>query len=170
MTETAWMGRYRALVAAIVLHGNNVSRTMFCRVPSSSGIAFNQQEWQILEYLVDPDQNGQCMNRISENLGIPQSSLSKAVKNLCGLGLVKRFHSSCNRKNVILQVTEAGRTQYRLFCGTVSKVFLEDFFAELEPLDDESVAAFTRAMEHLARSLEKQNDPEALIPLDPPQN
>ena len=57
MTETAWMGRYRQLVATIVLHGNNVSRVMPLRTPMLDGIALNQPEWQILEYLLENEQD-----------------------------------------------------------------------------------------------------------------
>ncbi len=163
------MGRYRELIAAIVLHGNSVSRTMFCRVPGPFGIALNQQEWQILETLVDDGQSDSCMCRLSERLGIPQSSLSKAVKNLCAMGLVERYHKSGNRKNVILRATEAGRRQYAAFCGTVRDAFFDGFFAALDPLDDESIRAFSRAMASLGRALEKQEDPDALIPLSSPE-
>ena len=109
------MGRYRQLIATIVLHGNNVSRVMPLRTPMLDGIALNQPEWQILEYLLENEQDDKCMNRISERLGIPQSSLSKAVKNLCRFGLVERFRQGGNRKNVILHPTEKGRELYRAF-------------------------------------------------------
>ena len=68
------MGRYRQLIATIVLHGNNVSRVMPLRTPMLDGIALNQPEWQILEYLLENEQDDECMNRISERLGIPQRS------------------------------------------------------------------------------------------------
>lgn len=166
MTETAWMGRYRQLIATIVLHGNNVSRVMPLRTPMLDGIALNQPEWQILEYLLENEQDDKCMNRISERLGIPQSSLSKAVKNLCRFGLVERFRQGGNRKNVILHPTEKGRELYRAFVPGMIDGCFAGFFQALDGISDADLAAFTEAMRRLTQGMEKQTDPAPLVPLE----
>ena len=164
--ETAWMGRYRPLIAALVYHGNNVSRTLSVRSEMKDGIALNQVEWQILEYLLENDQDDECMSRISERLGIPQSSLSKAVKKLCEFGLVERYRRGRNRKNVILRPTEAGRELYRDGIPHLLEVCFRDVFRNLETLDDQELEAVTRAIRILSRGIEGTPEPPPLIPLD----
>lgn len=166
MTETAWMGRYRSLIAAIVLHGNNVSRVLSSRTAMSDDVTLSQPEWQILEYLLENEQDDDCMNRISERLGIPQSSLSKAVKTLCGFGLVERFRRGRNRKNVILRATGKGRELYRAFVPVMIESSFAGFFEALEEVSDADLAAFTEAIRRLTRGMEEHRGPSPLIPLE----
>lgn len=163
------MGRYRQLIATIVLHGNNVSRVMPLRTPMLDGIALNQPEWQILEYLLEYEQEELCMCRISERLGIPQSSLSKAVKQLCRLGLVERYRRGQNRKNVILHVTPLGHELYREHIPSLRDGYFAGFFKALEGLDAASLAAFTEALGELTQCLSKDSDTPVLVPMDPPE-
>lgn len=164
--ETEWMGRYRPLVAALVRHGNMVSRIQPVRFPMLNGIALNQQEWQILEYLLEYEQDDVCLCRISERLGMPQSTLSKAVKELCRLGLAERYRRGQNRKNVILHATPLGHELYREHIPSLREEYFKGFFDALEGMDDEALAVFTKAMGKLTHCLSKETEPSPLIPVD----
>ena len=165
--ESAWMGRYRPLIAALVYHGNNVARTQYTRVPMKDDIDMTQVEWQILEYLLENEQDDECMSRISERLGIPQSSLSKAVKTLCGFGLVERFRRGRNRKNVILRATQKGLDLYREMAPRLLELNNFRAFVEaLADLDDRELAAVTKAVRLLSDGIEGTPEPAPLIPLD----
>ncbi len=166
MNETAWMGRYRPLVSALVYHGNNVSRTLSVRMPLRNGIALTQTEWQILEDLLEHERDDDCMSRIAERLGIPQSSLSKAVKALCGLGLVVRFRRGRNRKNVILRPTPLGRELYREQIPAILERCFGAFFETLKDFSDAELEAAVKAVRLLARGIEGSPEQEPLIPLD----
>ena len=166
--ESAWMGRYRPLIAALVFHGNNVARTQYTRIPMKDDIVMTQVEWQILEYLLENEQDDECMSRISERLGIPQSSLSKAVKTLCGFGLVERFRRGRNRKNVILRPTQKGMELYReQVPRLLERNNFRAFFEALSQLDDEELASITKAVRLLSNGIDGTPEPTLLIPLDP---
>lgn len=165
MAETAWMGRYRELIAALIYHGNNVSRTLSVRVPIRNDISLTQAEWQILECLLE-NEDDECMNRIAERLGIPQSSLSKAVKKLCQIELVERFRRGGNRKNVILRPTEKGRELYREHVPVIRERYYDAFFDALKECSDSEVEAVTRAVRLLSHGIEGTPEPAPLIPLD----
>lgn len=164
--ETEWMGRYRELIGAVVLHGNSVSRMMFARRETDGQISLNQHEWLTLEYLLEHEREVSCISRISEHLGIAQSSLSKAVKGLCTFGYVERYRTRSNRKNVILRPTEEGRAYYRAATERVKDSYFRSVFEALEPLSDEDLARVTLAIRRMTRGLERQLEPEQLIPLD----
>ena len=93
------------------------------------------------------------MNHISERLGIPQSTFSKITKYLCEQGLVDKYQTETNRKNIILRPSPDGVDLYRQQTSTVGLAMFGDFFRDLEGVSDEQLAAFTAALERLNASL-----------------
>lgn len=111
------------------------------------GIEISSQEWQLLEYVIEHEDNMDNMNRISEKLGIPQSCISKNTKHLCQIGLLERYKEKDNRKNVILRVSEKGRQFYDEFAEQIMRKSFAILFKELDGLSDEALACFTHALE-----------------------
>ena len=74
---TEWMGRYREIDAALVRHGNVVLRTQTAKQYLGDGIWMDDQQWQILEYLIENRDNIFNMNDVSYRLNIPQSTFFK---------------------------------------------------------------------------------------------
>ena len=108
--ETGWMGRYRPLVAELVRHSNITQRLSATRFSVADDICLNSQEWQVFEYILEhsDDDAYMNMNMISERLGIAQSTFSKIVKALCAYGLVNKYQTTRNRKNILLRPSEKG--------------------------------------------------------------
>lgn len=113
--QTEWMGRYRPLVAALVQHSNITARAASHSNEIGEGVFLNTVSWQVLEYLIEHEDDASCMNHISGALGIPQSSFSKIARQLTDLGLVERYQSTGNRKNIILKSTEKAHRIYQFF-------------------------------------------------------
>ena len=97
---TEWMGRYRALVAAIVQHTNVVMEGESLRKYMYDGVYLSTKEWQVLEYIVEHREDDAKMIHMSEALGFHQSYFSKITRTLSNLGLVERFHIEGNKKDV----------------------------------------------------------------------
>ena len=142
----SWMGRYREIVAALVRHGNTVARFQNIKSEIYPGIFLSQQEWQVLEYIVEHEDDDSNMNRISECLGIPQSTFSKTIKLLTGYRLVARFRISGNRKSIILKATQAGIEVYQSFSRVISGGAFQQFFDTLSVLTDEQLAVVAKAI------------------------
>ena len=166
LLHTDWMGRYRALVAALVQHSNITSRAQILDI--GEGVCISSVSWQVMEYLIEHEEETDCMNRVSEALGIPQSSFSKIARHLTTLGLVERFRTAGNRKNIILCPTEKARRLYDSFSRSIYEHNFRPFFEALDSLDGETLANFTEALNLLNGQLAKNgSSPEAeLIPLD----
>lgn len=142
----SWMGRYRETVAALVRHGNTVARFQNTKSEIYPGIFLSQQEWQVLEYIVEHEDDDSNMNRISERLGIPQSTFSKTIKLLTGYRLVARFRISGNRKSIILKATQSGIEVYQSFSRVISGGAFQQFFDTLSVLTDEQLAVVAKAI------------------------
>lgn len=140
------MGRYRETVAALVRHGNIVARFQNTKSEIFPGIFLSQQEWQVLEYIVEHENDDSNMIRISERLGIPQSTFSKTIKLLTGYRLVARFRISGNRKSIILKATQFGIEVYQSFSRVISGGAFQQFFDTLSALTDEQLAVVAKAI------------------------
>lgn len=165
----SWMGRYRAIVEALVRHGNIVARCVNIKGEIYPGIFLTQQEWQVLEYIIEHEDDDSNMIRISERLAIPQSSFSKITKTLYEYKLVARYRAAGNRKNIILKSTEKGQEIYTYYSNVISSGAFQQFFQNLESLSDEQLAIMTRALIELDNTIDNDSrdvSKKELIPLD----
>lgn len=156
-----WMGRYRNLVAAIVQHTNvitkagNVSHFMY------DGIYMTSNEWQVMEYIVEHRDDDEKMILMSEALGIPQSSFSKIIKRMSALGLVERYRSIDNKKNIILKPTALAMEVYNFHAEQSYNEVFKPFFDALEGISDDDLETVTRAISLLSSNIiGSQKEPE----------
>ncbi len=151
-----WMGRYRRLVSAIVVQGNEYSRQQTMKHQISGDLYLTAMEWQILEYTIEHENDSKNMNSIAESLGIPQSTFSKTIKMLCDLGLVDKYQSTRNKKNIILRPTDYAKTVYEENAERLNRNLFHSFFDILKDVDDGNIEVFTRAMESLCQNLTRE--------------
>lgn len=166
--ESEWMGRYRPLVAALIRQTNIAISDLSVKHDIGNGIYLNNNEWQILEYIVEHRNDDDRMIYISQRLAIPQSTFSKVVKKLVAAKLVERYQMANNRKNIILKPTELGIDLYNENVKKIVAQRFAVFFKPLESLSDEALAAFTQALDALSDEIESSeglDDPEKRIEL-----
>ncbi|MBR3584466.1 MAG: MarR family transcriptional regulator [Oscillospiraceae bacterium] len=156
--ELNWMGRYRPLVAALVLHTNILTRGWNNRMDCGDGVFLTPPEWQVLECIVEHEEGYLNMIEIARQIGIPQSSFSRIVKTLRDDGLIVKYQVAGNRKNVILRPSESGRSVYRRMVSNPSRSYFQVFFKELESLSDEDIYIFTKALNKFTLALPTAKD------------
>lgn len=153
LMDTEWMGRYRGLVASLVRHGNVAIRTQTNKKNIGGNIWLNDQQWQILEYLIENRDKIFNMNDVSYRLDIPQSTFSKTIKLLCEKGLVEKYQAVNNRKNIILRPTDYGLKLYDDFSIKDVEKDFKEFFSALESVSDKDLQAVARAIELLDNNI-----------------
>lgn len=158
--ETEWMGRYRDLVAALVLHTNINLRHLNTRTPVSDAIELSMQEWQILEYIIEHESDDATMSGILSRLGIPQSSFSIMAKRLCSLGLIDRYHRTGNKKSIILKPNEKGRAIYIKNTDSIRRELFQPFFDSLSGLNNRTIQEFANSINVLNKTLAGSQEKE----------
>ena len=118
---------------------------------------------QIFEYIVEHRDRGFSMVEISYNLSIPPSTFSKTVKLLCAYGLVEKHQAENNRKNIFLRPTERGLQIYDEVTPTHVLPDLRRFFDALEPVSDEDLRRFVRAIKALDDIILPERQKEAAL-------
>lgn len=160
-----WMGRYRALVAAIVQHTNVIIEGENLRRYIYDGLYLTAKEWQVLEYIVEHREDDKKMIHMSEALGFHQSYFSKITRVLSDRGLVERFHCETNRKDIFLKPTALALTVYDFHTGQSYRNYFKPFFDALETVSDEDLAAVANAISILSENIVKnREDPKLYQP------
>lgn len=167
MKGSDWMGRYRMLVQLLTQNANQsvtFAKNAAKNAPSKGTSC--PQEWQVLEYIIEHEDDAENMRQISDMLGIPKSSLTKYTRHLCELGFLRRYHTGGNRKNIILRATDEGKAHYDFVAEHMMRPLFDRFFEELEGIPQEYLDQFITALRRHNLRRMMPPDSDKLIPLD----
>lgn len=166
--KTEWMGRYRALVQALVYSTNLSVMKSGNKKHDPKKALTSSQEWQVLEYIIEHEEDDACMAYISKMLCIPKSTLSKCTKHLCLIGFVARYRAMDNKKSIILKATEGGKAHYRQVVETKMKPIFEPFFKLMDDIPQDALTSFIQALECLNAGRSVPFEERRLVLLDEP--
>ena len=168
-----WMGAHRAAVEALIRCGNSYSQNVNLRGMMTEAVDISAAELQVMEYILENEERRENMSQVAARLDISQSSFSKIVAQLCRLGLLEKYRTCRNRKNVIVQPTELARQVYRDYAVSAARGW-KPIFDELDRMGPDAEAGFIRLLDtfsasmHAAREALSQRESEdiELIPLE----
>lgn len=164
--QVNWMGRYRGIVKALVQHGNCCIRAANYKLNMVDGITLTAQEWQVLEYILEHEDDDQNMAKLSERLCIPQSSFSKMSSRLVQYGFLEKYQILGNKKCIILKTSEKGKTFYIKNSKSIKEYVFDDFFHELNGFTDEQLAQFAKAINVIDSKMPGSKDRQQLIKVE----
>lgn len=100
----------------------------------------------------------QNITDVSQKLAISKSAVSQIIYRLCSKGFVEKYKKPDNEKNILMKLTEKGKTAvngYHIF----KKDIFRELIAEIEMLDAEQIKflynAFEKIDKHMDYKLEK---------------
>lgn len=162
-----WMDEYRDVVEQLIKYANRYAAVYTKEWCMGTEIPISYAQIQVIEYLLENEELNQNMSEIAGRLGISNSAFSKLVVKLEAKGLLEKFHTSINKKDVIVRVTDYGHGIYQQYVAYIyswhfSKMFEAGKRIPREYLPD--VANFLGA--GLTMIPERPKKPKAeLIPL-----
>lgn len=150
-----WMGRYRELIQTLTQYINLSAREMTVKKNIDENITLTSQEWQVLEYIIEHEEDDVSMKQVSDRLALPQSSFSKHTKYLWECDLVDKYQVEGNRKNIILKPSDKGRRLYDIYSEKLASQAFQQFFQILDHCSDEDIQLFTEAIQSLTKAKEE---------------
>lgn len=136
-----WMGPYRELIGDFYRSANGYSQ--ICKTELfGDPVPFSPYEVQILEHILEYADQRRNMKWYASRLGLSQATFSKYVQKLVNKGLLEKYHTSGNRKDVILQVSPLGQREYEVYARTVRERWFQELFDLLDragPAERETV-------------------------------
>lgn len=164
-----WLEPYRSIIELIIKFGNEYSRHI--KIPGSFGTdyLFSLSEIQVIEYVLENDERHQTISELAIRLGITQGAFSKIANKMLKKGFLEKYHTSDNKKNVIVCVSKLGKKIYREYSAFVNKNVFSKVFAVLDEIPKENIEKFEeviRIISKLPPSLKKQEIKAKLLPVN----
>ena len=163
--QLEWLGEYRRLIGSIVRFGNAYAKNNRYEHSYNTSVKFSASEVHVMEYIMEHEDEAVNMTGIAAVVGISRAALSKNVKKMAEKGLIERYKTADNQKNIILRVTEYGKEIYRQYSQFTYETAFEQLFEKLEGIPKEYLDQFTDIMNFAAELTYKNKDPEKKIEL-----
>ena len=160
-----WMGPYRKIIGDFYRSANGYSQ--ICKNEMfGDPIKFSPYEVQIMEHIMEHADQHRNMKWYANRLGLSQATYSKYVRKLVEKGLLEKYHTSGNKKDVILMVSPLGLQEYDAYAKTASDRWFHELFELLDHATPEELETVRKAFaifgnwhsEKRAESLEEQED------------
>lgn len=167
-----WMGEQRDLIEKIIHYGNGYAAGYKKKYPLTEELSLSPSEIQVVEYLLENEEKKLNMAQIARRLGISTSSFTVLVARLTRMGLLEKYHLGSNRKNVVVIVSDKGRSAYERYVQIMEQLWTEPVLNRLKQLPPESVAIISDVLDVLSGACSAQEEPPEplLTPLDTPDS
>ena len=165
-----WMGQYRDLIGNFYRSANGYSQ--ICKTELfGSPIPFSPYEVQIMEHILEYADRNKNMKWYASRLGLSQATYSKYVQKLVNKGLLEKYHTSENKKNVILKVSPLGMKEYAEYAKIAGEYMFHELFRYLDGTTPEELAAIKKTFAifgrmHSEKRAEAAGEPVELIRID----
>lgn len=133
-----WMEPYRDIIGNFYRSANGYSQICKSEIFGAS-VPFSPYEVQILEHILEHADQHRNMKWYASRLGLSQATYSKYVQKLVDKGLVEKYHTSGNRKDIILMVSPLGLEEYRAYTEMARSLLFGDLFRYLDSLGPEEL-------------------------------
>lgn len=150
-----WMGDYRPVIEAMIGMCNAYSQVVNLEVFRDGTVSVSPAELQVMEYILENEERHENMSQIARRLCISQSSFSKMVKHLAGKGLLEKYRTANNSKNIIIQVSPSGRAFYEAYSSGEMTDVWRRIFRRMEGLDAETVQIFIDSLNEFTRDVQR---------------
>lgn len=149
-----WMGEYRSVVESMIGMCNAYNQVSNTEFFINNDVGVSPVEIQVLEYIIENEERCENMSQVAQRLAISQSNFSKITKKLVGKGLLEKYKTADNNKNIIIQASEFGRAYYKAYStGEATKVW-KDIFDTLNGVDNESIQKFVKSLDLFTAQLQ----------------
>lgn len=133
-----WMEPYRDIIGNFYRSANGYSQICKNEI-FGEPVTFSPYEVQIIEHILEHAEQHRNMKWYASRLGLSQATYSKYVQKLVDKGLVEKYHTDGNRKDVILMVSPLGLKEYRAYSDMAGSLLFRELFDYLGDLDGEKL-------------------------------
>lgn len=140
-----WLGKHRNIVSGFYRSANGYSQ--ICKLEMfGQKVRFSPYEVQIMEHIMEYGDENRNMKWYADRLGLTQATYSRYVGKLVRKGLVEKYHTEDNRKNIILRVSPLGLEEYRAYAGHMKRIRFGPMLEYLDSLDPAQLEAVEKVM------------------------
>ena len=145
-----WMGRYREIIGNFYRSANGYSQ--ICKSEMfGDPVLFSPYEVQIMEHIMEHADEHRNMKWYASRLGLSQGTYSKYVQKLVKKGLLEKYHTSENKKDIILMVSPLGLEEYRAYAAIAETQLFHELFSYLDSVSEAEFETVNKVFTLLGR-------------------
>lgn len=166
--QEKWNDEQQELMEKLVKFANLYVQMQNRTYEVADGILLTIAEVQTLEYLIGNDGRHEKMAEIAVRMGVSPSTFSQNVKKMVKMGLLEKYHTATNKKNIIVRASNLGKEVFKRYCEWINKQQFDDFFAVLNEIPPEYIRTMCHAIDILNRPITevRRETPDVLIPIE----
>ena len=166
-----WMGEFRDIIGNFYRSANGYSQ--ICKEELfGEPVRFSPYEVQIMEHILEHADQHRNMKWYASRLGLSQATYSKYVRKLVDKGLLEKYHTAGNKKDIILQVSPLGKEEYAAYSKYAEEHLFHDYLTYLKSVSPAELEAIRKTFEilgnmHGEKARENREQSEELIRVTP---
>ena len=145
-----WMEPYRDIIGNFYRSANGYSQICKNEI-FGEPVQFSPYEVQIIEHILEHADEHRNMKWYASRLGLSQATYSKYVQKLVDKGLVEKYHTSGNKKDIILMVSPLGLKEYQGYSIIAESLLFRDLFSYLGSLGEKELEVVNRVFSLFGR-------------------
>lgn len=146
-----WLGEHEGFISELMRFGNAYALNYNTERDLGLGIKLSASEVQMMECIISSEDEYLKMAEIAAKMGIPASTFSKNIKKMMEKGFIEKYHLSNNKKEIIVRVSDYGRTIYEKYCRIVTDSLYGEVFRRLDEIPPEYEAKLTAILSIIAQ-------------------
>ena len=145
-----WMRQYRDIIGNFYRSANGYSQ--ICKMEMfGSPNPFSPYEVQIMEHILEYADQNKNMKWYASRLGLSQATYSKYVQKLVDKGLLEKYHTVGNRKDVILKLSPLAIREYEEYARFSEANHFRELFELLDSVTPEELEAVKKTFSIFGR-------------------
>ncbi|HAX53598.1 MarR family winged helix-turn-helix transcriptional regulator [Muricomes intestini] len=145
-TGLEWMSMYAEVMSPLMQFANKYARFSKIAAYYGTDIKLTTSDYQVIEKIYINEGRRMNMSTLAEELGITQSAFSKVVQRLKKNGIVEKYHTPGNRKDIILCVTAYGKKTYENYSAYVEKHVFEQIYQLIGTIPKEYIETYNKIL------------------------
>lgn len=165
-TYLQWMGDNRYFVEKLIKYANMYASVYKKEELYGTSVPISFEQVQVLEYLLENEELNQNMVMIAERLGITTSTFTRLVGRLEKKGLLKKYYIEGNRKDIIIRITDFGRSEYASYAAYLYDLSWKKMFDRIEDVPKKHIHSLADGLENAIWLKPEELTTKRLIPVD----
>lgn len=161
-----WMREYRELVEQLIRYCNYYTQSYKKEKYYGTEIAISFEQIQVVECILENEEKQWNMSEIASRLGITVSNFPKLTNKLVGKGLLEKFHTEDNRKEIIILVTDYGKKIYQQYADYIYENHFKRMFEVGDGIPKEYLPVIANMIGAGLYTPKKKEKEKILIPVE----
>lgn len=154
--NTKWLGKHRDFIGCLIKYANNYAQAYSIMNFHKTSVPCSLAQIQVIEYIIENEEKNQKMVEVAKRLGVSASAFSKNIKKLVEKGLLEKYKTTENKKEIIVKASPLGHQVYEEYVSLLYERRFRHTFELLDTVPQNYLDIVAEALNFNAESIAEQ--------------